>query len=99
MTCTRRSESCGGESRLKHGMRNAMKKVLLSAAVAVATFAAVEVQAFPVTPTAGGNTDAILVAGGCGPGFHRGPHGGCRRNVVPVCRWVRTPHGPRKVCG
>src|SRR6478752_2547622 len=22
----------------------------------------------------------IPVAGGCGPGFHRGPYGGCRRN-------------------
>ena len=22
----------------------------------------------------------ILVAGGCGRGFHRGPYGGCRRN-------------------
>jgi hypothetical protein len=21
-------------------------------------------------------------AGGCGPGFHRGPYGGCRANVV-----------------
>jgi hypothetical protein len=25
-------------------------------------------------------TVAIPVAGGCGPGFHRGPYGGCRRN-------------------
>jgi len=24
---------------------------------------------------------AIPVAGGCGPGFHRGPYGGCRHNA------------------
>lgn len=26
----------------------------------------------------------IQVAGGCGPGFHRGPRGGCRRNAGAV---------------
>jgi hypothetical protein len=25
--------------------------------------------------------DVIQVAGGCGPGFHRGPYGDCRPNV------------------
>lgn len=29
-------------------------------------------------------------AGGCGVGWHRGPHGGCRRNVV-VAPLVVTP--------
>ncbi|HUI22544.1 MAG TPA: hypothetical protein VLZ74_16070 [Methylocella sp.] len=41
------------------------------------------------------------VAGGCGPGWHRGPWGGCRRNWGPVGRrcWFRpTPWGPRRVC-
>jgi len=27
---------------------------------------------------------AVEAAGGCGVGWHRGPHGGCRRNVVVV---------------
>jgi hypothetical protein len=42
-----------------------------------------------------------LIAGGCGPGWHRGPYGGCRRNWGPVGRrcWFRpTPYGPRRVC-
>lgn len=28
----------------------------------------------------GSSPDVIQVAGGCGPGWHRGPYGGCRRN-------------------
>ena len=31
---------------------------------------------------------AAQAAGGCGPGFHRGPYGGCRAN-----------YGPRPVAG
>ena len=79
-----------------------MRKYLLSAVVAVAAFAAAEAQAFPSAPaTSSGNADVILVAGGCGPGFHRGPHGGCRPNVGPGprrCRTVVTPHSTRRVC-
>jgi hypothetical protein len=26
--------------------------------------------------------EVIQVAGGCGPGWHRGPYGGCRRNYA-----------------
>lgn len=25
-------------------------------------------------------SDIVTIAGGCGPGWHRGPYGGCRRN-------------------
>jgi hypothetical protein len=32
-------------------------------------------------------SDVTLIAGGCGPGFHRGPAGGCRANVARVCVW------------
>jgi hypothetical protein len=39
--------------------------------------------AMPLTPLAAANTDVIAVAGGCGPGWHRGPYGGCRRNYAP----------------
>jgi hypothetical protein len=28
------------------------------------------------------NPAVIEVAGGCGPGWHRGPYGGCRRNYA-----------------
>ena len=39
--------------------------------------------AMPLAPAAPiANTDIIEVAGGCGPGWHRGPYGGCRRNYA-----------------
>jgi hypothetical protein len=44
--------------------------------------------ATPVAPAGDGNL--VLVAGGCGIGFHRGPRGFCRPN------WVR-PHPARHV--
>jgi hypothetical protein len=46
------------------------------------------------------NPDLVLVADGCGLGFHRGPWGGCRPNLSPFwpCHWVQTPWGPRRVC-
>jgi hypothetical protein len=38
-------------------------------------------QAMPLAPLGGTDTGVVVpVAGGCGPGWHRGPHGGCRRN-------------------
>ena len=40
-------------------------------------------QAMPLTLlNAGANGDVIAVAGGCGPGGHRGPYGGCLRNYA-----------------
>lgn len=30
-----------------------------------------------------GAVGAAQAAGGCGPGFHRGPYGGCRPNYGP----------------
>lgn len=42
---------------------------------------------------------AIQVAGGCGPGWHRGPYGGCRRNYAQPSRhacargWYLAPNG------
>jgi hypothetical protein len=39
--------------------------------------------AAPLAPTApSATTDISEVAGGCGPGWHRGPYGGCRRNYA-----------------
>jgi hypothetical protein len=39
--------------------------------------------------------DCASAAGGCGPGFHRGPYGGCRPNgpviVAPVAPVVVAP--------
>ena len=48
---------------------------------------------------------AANAAGGCGPGFHRGPYGGCQPNrggvvVVPGAVVVERPIVvvPRRVC-
>ena len=38
------------------------------------------VQAMPLAPGQAPADLVIKVAGGCGPGFHRGPYGGCRPN-------------------
>ncbi len=68
-----------------------------------------EARAFPVAAPSGAveRPEVTLVAGGCGPGFHRGPFMGCRPNrffarpfvVVPrpvVCRIVGLI--PHRVC-
>jgi hypothetical protein len=39
--------------------------------------------AMPLAPTSDvARADIIKVAGGCGPGMHRGPYGGCLRNYA-----------------
>ena len=38
-------------------------------------------QAVPLAPLSQ-DAAVILVAGGCGPGMHRGPYGGCRNNFA-----------------
>ncbi|AMN43258.1 GCG_CRPN prefix-to-repeats domain-containing protein [Rhodoplanes sp. Z2-YC6860] len=76
----------------------------LSTLVAAGAFVALlapAAQAFTPAPLTA-SPDTILVAQGCGPGFHRGPYGRCRPNgyvVAPVCRrvWVAGA-GWRRVC-
>ena len=92
-----------------------MRKFVIFAATALSLVigAAVTAQAMPasgfVTPAVSSGDDAslILVAGGCGPGFHRGPYGGCRPNRYfgprpgfgPRCVLRRGPYGGvRRVC-
>jgi len=66
--------------------------------------ASVEATDASVTPLAadfrGAAPEVIMVAGGCGWGFHRGPWGGCRVNWSPAwpCHFVHTGFGPRRVC-
>lgn len=38
-------------------------------------------QTVPLAPLAQSEA-VILIAGGCGPGMHRGPYGGCLRNFA-----------------
>ncbi len=74
----------------------------LSTLVAAGAFVALLAPAANALPLAPLSSDAgvILVAQGCGPGFHRGPAGRCRPNLVgrSHCRWIRTAYGPRRVC-
>lgn len=54
----------------------------LAALFAISLLAApVTASAMPLAPIAA-NTDVITVAGGCGPGRHRGPYGGCLLNYA-----------------
>jgi len=53
-------------------------------------------QAMPLAPldqAAAANT--IRVAGGCGPGWHRGPYGGCRPMYNCPPGWHSGPFGRR----
>lgn len=70
-----------------------MKRFFAAAAFVTALAGISAANAMPLAPSAPANADVIQVAGGCGPGFHRGPMGGCRRNGGPIVR--RCPPGFR----
>jgi hypothetical protein len=59
-----------------------MKTLLAASALALGLglMGATASQAMPLAPVVdqAATNDVILVAGGCGPGWHRGPYGGCR---------------------
>ena len=58
-----------------------MNKLLRFALIAVAaSFSVIAAQAMPFSSNKTHDSLVVEVAGGCGPGFHRGPYGGCRRN-------------------
>jgi hypothetical protein len=74
--------------------------VFAAAAIFMSTMGGAE--AAPIAP-AGMTTKSNIIqtAQGCGRGWHRGPRGGCRRNVTPnwPCWYVRGPYGRwRLVC-
>ena len=53
-------------------------------------------QAMPVAPLdQAPSADTIRVAGGCGPGWHRGPYGGCRPMYNCPPGWHSGPFGRR----
>jgi hypothetical protein len=55
---------------------------LMAAAFFLATIAGTA-QAMPLAPLdTAPASNVIQVAGGCGPGWHRGPYGGCLRNYA-----------------
>jgi hypothetical protein len=56
---------------------------LIAAAFLVSTLMGAGVaSAMPLAPMAPTGGDVIEIAGGCGPGWHRGPYGGCLRNYA-----------------
>jgi len=69
--------------------------------------APLQAQALPVSSAdfLGASSEVTRIAGGCGPGWHRGPFGYCRRNWGPLpgygvrCWFQPSPWGLRKVCG
>ena len=64
-----------------------MNRLIAIAFLASALIGAGATQAMPLAPLVpAANADVIEVAGGCGPGWHRGPYGGCVRNGVVVVR-------------
>ena len=80
-----------------------MKTLFAATLLAVSAAGFSAANAMPLAPASGGGIDVIQIAGGCGPGFHCGPYGGCRANrgvvvvrppVVRRCRYW----GPNRVC-
>jgi hypothetical protein len=75
-------------------------KILAVSALAIGLgFAAVSAsQAMPIAPLDGSQAaseNIIQVAGGCGPGWHRGPYGGCRPRYNCPPGWHSGPFGRR----
>jgi hypothetical protein len=71
-----------------------VKSMLFISAAAALTFAASAGQAMPLSGNVSSvsSPPVVLVAGGCGWGFHRGPGGGCIRNGGPGPGPVGTPY-------
>ncbi len=57
-------------------MRKLIATALLLSAIASGA------QAMPPAPISSQESNVIRTAGGCGPGWHRGPYGGCLRNFA-----------------
>lgn len=60
-------------------MQKALLTLFFGTALSVGSVAAQAMPAAGVDGT-GAAPEVVLVAGGCGIGFHRGPYGGCRPN-------------------
>jgi hypothetical protein len=59
-----------------------MKRLITAAFLFSTIVGAGFANALPLPPVQAPSGDIIAVAGGCGPGFHRGPYGGCRQNYA-----------------
>jgi hypothetical protein len=72
-------------------------KILAASAFAIGLgLMAMSAQAMPVAPLDSTvASDTVRVAGGCGPGWHRGPYGGCRPLYSCPIGWHPGPFGKR----
>ena len=60
-----------------------MNRLIAATFLVSALMGAEFAHAMPLAPTDNApNANVIRVAGGCGPGWHRGPYGGCLRNYA-----------------
>ena len=77
-----------------------MKKILATSALAIGlglagVSASQAMPMAPLDPSHVASENTIQVAGGCGPGGHRGPYGGCRPMFNCPPRWHSGPYGRR----
>jgi hypothetical protein len=76
-----------------------MKIVAASALAVGLSLAAISAgSAMPIAPldqSQAASDNTIRVAGGCGPGWHRGPYGGCRPMFNCPPGWHSGPFGRR----
>jgi Spy/CpxP family protein refolding chaperone len=71
-----------------------MKTLLVSMVVSGAVMFVASAQAMTVAPVDPDQVSRITrVAGGCGPGWHRGPYGGCRPMYNCPPGWHSGPFG------
>lgn len=62
-----------------------MSKTLIITGAILGSLLSASAWAFPASSLdSRATSDVILAADGCGPGYHRGPYGHCRPNVVIV---------------
>jgi hypothetical protein len=59
-----------------------MNRLVATAFLFSALIGAGAANALPLKSFAPVDANVVEVAGGCGPGFHRGPYGGCRQNYA-----------------
>jgi hypothetical protein len=75
-------------------------KILAASALAIglglaAVSASQAMPMAPLDPAQAASENVIQVAGGCGPGWHRGPYGGCRPMYNCPPGWHSGPFGRR----
>ena len=78
----------------------ALAAIAVSALFGIGSAAAVPISK-PMSIVDQGESQIELVRQGCGAGFHRGPYGGCRKNVAPRGPWGRNAcwwRGGVKIC-